>query len=103
MDLGLHGKKALVTGASSGIGRATALALAAEGVSVALVARRATLLDEVVGAIRHDGGIAFAFAADIIDPAAPAAIMRVRAAGRVGHSGEQRGWFPVRIDHRSQR
>jgi 3-oxoacyl-[acyl-carrier protein] reductase len=83
MDLGLRGKKALVTGASSGIGRATALALAAEGVSVALVARRATLLDEVVGAIRHDGGIAFAFAADIIDPAAPAAIMR-QACARLG-------------------
>jgi 3-oxoacyl-[acyl-carrier protein] reductase len=54
MDLQLHGKKALVTGASMGIGRAIAKGLAAEGVRVAAVARRgellATLADEIVAA-----------------------------------------------------
>ena len=83
MDLGLRGKKALVTGASSGIGRATALALAAEGVSVALSARRETQLKETAGLICHSGGVAFAVPADISDPAAPAAIVR-EARARLG-------------------
>jgi NAD(P)-dependent dehydrogenase (short-subunit alcohol dehydrogenase family) len=47
MDLELTGKKAVVTGASRGIGRAIALALAQEGVQVALVARSASALEEV--------------------------------------------------------
>jgi 3-oxoacyl-[acyl-carrier protein] reductase len=76
MDLELRGKKALVTGASSGIGRATSLALAAEGVSVALSARREALLEETAGVIRHNRGVAFALPADITDPAAPASIVR---------------------------
>ncbi len=49
MDLGLAGKVALVTGSSRGIGRAIAIALAAEGVSVVLAARGAADLDDAVG------------------------------------------------------
>ena len=50
MELGIHGKVALVTGASSGIGRAVALSLAREGVKLAVAARRKALLEQIEGA-----------------------------------------------------
>jgi 3-oxoacyl-[acyl-carrier protein] reductase len=56
MELGLKGKTALVTGASMGIGRGIATALAREGVRLALVARRGNLLEEVAGEIVAAGG-----------------------------------------------
>jgi NADP-dependent 3-hydroxy acid dehydrogenase YdfG len=63
----LNGKTALVTGASSGIGRSTALALADAGASVALVARRAERLKDLAAQIEADGGRALARAADVTD------------------------------------
>jgi NADP-dependent 3-hydroxy acid dehydrogenase YdfG len=54
----LQGKVALVTGASSGIGAATSIALAAEGAAVVLGARRIDRLDEVRSQIEADGGTA---------------------------------------------
>lgn len=65
MSLPLDNTVALVTGASSGIGAATAKALAALGAKVALVARRADRLDELANTIRADGGEVIAVPADL--------------------------------------
>ena len=56
MDLQIKGKTGLVTGASSGIGRSIAIALGAEGVRLALTARRRDKLDEVAKEIVAKGG-----------------------------------------------
>jgi 3-oxoacyl-[acyl-carrier protein] reductase len=56
MDLRIKGRKALVTGASMGIGRGIALALGGESVRLALVARRGNLLEEVSREIVAKGG-----------------------------------------------
>lgn len=61
----LAGKVAFVTGASSGIGAATAVALAAEGARVGAVARRADRLKQVVQRITEAGGAAMALVADV--------------------------------------
>jgi NADP-dependent 3-hydroxy acid dehydrogenase YdfG len=61
----LDGTVALVTGASSGIGEATALALATQGAAVALAARRRDRLDVLAGKIRAEGGTALVLEADI--------------------------------------
>lgn len=65
----LSGKVALVTGASSGIGEATALALAEEGASVALVARREERLQALAKRIEAIGGQALIIVADLTDEA----------------------------------
>jgi len=59
---------AIVTGASQGIGAATAHALAADGCVVALAARSADRLDAVAGEIGRAGGIAEAIVTDVADP-----------------------------------
>ncbi|HVX07328.1 SDR family oxidoreductase [Humibacter sp.] len=76
---------ALVTGASSGIGAATAERLAREGASVALVARRKDRLEEVARRIQTQGGTAHAIPADITSRAgaADAVAQAVDAFGRL--------------------
>jgi NADP-dependent 3-hydroxy acid dehydrogenase YdfG len=64
----LQGTVALVTGASSGIGDATALALAARGAAVSLVARRVERLEALVGRINDGGGKALSIPADVSKP-----------------------------------
>ncbi len=66
----ITGKVALVTGASSGIGHGVALALAAEGVKVGILARRADRLTDLVAQIEQTGGQALALPADVTDRAA---------------------------------
>lgn len=63
----LTGKVALVTGASSGIGEATALALAAAGAQVAVAARRTDRLNALIKRITDAGGQAIAIPADVAD------------------------------------
>ena len=75
MGTRLGGTVALVTGASSGIGAATARSLAAEGAAVALVARRRERLEELAAQVRAEGGTGLVVAADITD--------REQAAGAV--------------------
>jgi NAD(P)-dependent dehydrogenase (short-subunit alcohol dehydrogenase family) len=74
--LRFDGQTVLVTGASSGIGRATALAFAAAGANVVLVARRAAALAKVATQARAAGGTALVVAADVTDPAAVAGCFR---------------------------
>jgi NADP-dependent 3-hydroxy acid dehydrogenase YdfG len=67
MTIDLSDQVVAVTGASSGIGQATALACARAGAAVALAARRADRIDELAGQIADDGGRAIAIATDVGD------------------------------------
>jgi len=81
----LAGKVVVVTGASSGIGRGTAVRLAGHGARVVLAARRRDVLDEVVAEIAADGGTALAVETDVSDAAAVEALGRaaVEVFGRI--------------------
>src|SRR5260221_4863910 len=94
----LDGTVALVTGASSGIGAATARTLAQQGAAVALAARREERLDQLTQDIAKDGGRALVLANDVTDQTqAQAAVARTGAElGRVGIPVNKAGVSPER-------
>ena len=67
-ELGLAGRKVLVTGASRGIGRAIAFDLASHGAAVVATGRNRETLDQVVSDIRGRGGEAYSLVCDLSDP-----------------------------------
>jgi NADP-dependent 3-hydroxy acid dehydrogenase YdfG len=79
----LAGRVAVVTGASSGIGEATARRLAASGAKVAVLARRADRLEKLVNEIEQAGGTALALAVDVTDASAVRAAAQ-RVASELG-------------------
>lgn len=78
MDMSLANRVAVITGASSGIGAATAKLLAARGARVAVLARRKDKLDALVSSIKAAGGTALALPVDVTDQASvDAAALRI--------------------------
>jgi NAD(P)-dependent dehydrogenase (short-subunit alcohol dehydrogenase family) len=63
----LVGKHVIITGASSGIGRASAIAIADRGATVFALARNGGALDDLIAEIRESGGSAYAFTCDVTD------------------------------------
>jgi NADP-dependent 3-hydroxy acid dehydrogenase YdfG len=95
-------KVALITGASSGIGAATALKLAENGVKVGLAARRLDRLNELVEQIRAAGGKAIAIEMDVVDEAAVKAGVEklVKAYGTIDIVFNNAGLMPLSdIEH----
>ncbi|NVN50576.1 Oxidoreductase, short-chain dehydrogenase/reductase family [Mycolicibacterium hippocampi] len=80
----LVGKHVIITGASSGIGRASAIAVAARGATVFALARNAEALDGLIAEIRATGGDAHAFTCDVTDSAAVEHTVK-DILGRFGH------------------
>jgi len=87
----LEGAAALVTGASSGIGEATARAFAAQGAAVALLARRGDRLDKLVGEIELASGKAVKLEADVSD--------REQAESAVAQAAEELGRIDVVVNN----
>ena len=83
MNLGIDGKTALVTASSKGLGRACAIALAAEGVNVVICARGRDALESTAREITSVGGIAHAVVADVTDAGAPGYLVETTV-GRFG-------------------
>ena len=95
MDLGLSGRGCVVTGASRGIGRATARMLCAEGANVVLVARSEDALleaaDECAAAGQEAGGRAESLVADVTDAGAAESIVK--------EAGERLGQVDVLVNN----
>jgi clavulanate-9-aldehyde reductase len=87
----LSGRAVAITGASSGIGEATARACADAGAAVALAARRGDRIEALARSIEDDGSRAVAFAADVTDER--------QARGFVEHAYEQLGRLDVLVNH----
>ena len=85
MDLDLHGKIALITGASGGIGRATAKLLAREGVQTIVVARGESELQELAAEIESEGGSRSMVVVDDLNQRESFARVRDRVSERFDH------------------
>jgi 3-oxoacyl-[acyl-carrier protein] reductase len=83
MDLGLTGRRAIVTGGSKGLGRAVAAELLAEKAQVAICARNADELDEAAAELRESGPV-FAARCDVTDPGQVSAFVADAAAAMGG-------------------
>jgi NAD(P)-dependent dehydrogenase (short-subunit alcohol dehydrogenase family) len=100
-DSGLSGKVALVTGAGSGIGRASAIALARNGAAVGLLGRTKDELEAVRREIQAAGGTAWVFTADVSDARAVETAIDelVREAGALdvvfANAGVNGTWAPL--------
>src|SRR5215472_16943242 len=68
MDLGLGGRRAVVTGGSKGLGRAIAAELLAEGAQVVICSRHEAELEATAAELRKDGGTVVALRCDVTDP-----------------------------------
>ena len=92
MSSSLKGHIAVITGASKGLGRSMAEALASNGAAVALVARNQELLEEVAEGISTAGGKAEVVVADVTDEAAVVEVQRTveESLGVCGHPDQQR-------------
>lgn len=73
MNLGISGKKALVTGAGRGLGRSIAFCLAEEGVSICAVSRNTDDLNSLLAELPGEGHLALSY--DLVDETAPAAMV----------------------------
>jgi short-subunit dehydrogenase len=71
----LNNARVIVTGASSGIGRAIAVEFAHRGAQLALAARNAEALDQLAGSIRAEGGVAISVQTDVTESTAVAALI----------------------------
>lgn len=105
MDLQLTGKTALITGASAGIGRGIAKALAAEGVHVVIAARRADALTELADEIQKEGGREpVVIVSDLYEENASAVLAKkaLDAAGRIdiliNNAGGSRPFTDLHVD-----
>jgi 3-oxoacyl-[acyl-carrier protein] reductase len=85
MNFDFNGQTALVTGASQGIGRATARGLALQGVQVAVVARRGDLLERLCDEIVAEGGVRPRVIEHDVYPEGAAEVLAARAIDVLGH------------------
>ncbi len=98
----LEGKRALITGASSGLGRGAALRFAVEGASVAVGGRDAARVDRTVREITDAGGVAIPAVGDVSQPDSAAAVVQAAVSGLggldtvVNNAGiDATEWYPV--------
>jgi 3-oxoacyl-[acyl-carrier protein] reductase len=84
MDLGLSGRRAVVTGGSKGLGQAIAAELLAEGAEVVICSRNEAELEATAAELRKPGGTVIAFCCDVTDPSQVAAFIRESASSLGG-------------------